>query len=155
MIDLGCGSGAMCKIANGLGVTAFGIDSDPKVLEIPSQGFSLYHGDILTEGLAVRFQAELVLCLEVAEHVSADKADRLIERVASFVGGTLLFSAAIPGQGGFGHVNEQSHGYWREKLAMSGLQEHKDKTSDLRRIWKIVAPSVWWYGQNVMVWGVA
>jgi hypothetical protein len=49
---------------------------------------------------------DLALCLEVAEHLPAAAGDSLVRRLAS-VGARILFSAAIPGQGGRNHVNEK------------------------------------------------
>ena len=49
---------------------------------------------------------ELAVCLEVAEHLNESSADNLILQLTNLAN-RVLFSAAIPGQGGLHHVNEQ------------------------------------------------
>jgi SAM-dependent methyltransferase len=58
-------------------------------------------------------------CFEVAEHVPASLADRLVAFLASLAP-TIVFTAAQPGQGGAGHVNEQAPGYWIERFERGG-----------------------------------
>lgn len=48
---------------------------------------------------------DLVLCLEVAEHLPASAADTLVRSLTG-LGNVIAFSAAIPFQGGANHVNE-------------------------------------------------
>lgn len=64
----------------------------------------------------------LVLCLEVGEHLPQERARDLVARCCHWTrgGGAVLFSAAVPGQGGHGHVNEQPHAYWRDLFAAEG-----------------------------------
>src|SRR5438132_5858249 len=59
---------------------------------------------------------DLAICLEVAEHLPVNAADAIVEsltRLAPIV----LFSAAIPHQGGVNHINEQWLEYWRDRFA--------------------------------------
>lgn len=63
---------------------------------------------------------DLCLCLEVAEHVSEGKADSLINYLCS-LSDYVLFSAAIPNQGGTGHINEQWQTYWADKFYANGF----------------------------------
>lgn len=55
---------------------------------------------------------DLAICLEVAEHISAKRADSLIRDLTK-LSDIILFSAAVPMQGGQGHINEQPCSYWR------------------------------------------
>lgn len=152
MIDLGCGSGAMCKVAGRLGCISDGFDCaiDQMIL---GDNMSL-HRTNLTDRHAIPtgLSADLVLCLEVAEHIAPGEGEEtLLQNVNVATADVLLFSAAVLGQGGCGHVNEQSHDYWRDKLTDLGLVEDTSLTARLRYIWSEVAPDAWWYGQNVMV----
>lgn len=54
---------------------------------------------------------DLALCLEVAEHLKPARAEALVEYLCS-LSDMVLFSAAIPYQGGNGHINEQWQTYW-------------------------------------------
>lgn len=62
---------------------------------------------------------DLVQCLEVAEHLPATSAQALVETLVRH-GDIVLFSAAPKGQGGTGHINEQSYEYWRPIFARKG-----------------------------------
>jgi hypothetical protein len=66
----------------------------------------------LTEPLDVLGRRyDLVVCLEVGEHLPEEAAGTLVESLVRH-GDTVLFSAAVPGQAGKGHINCQPHGYW-------------------------------------------
>jgi SAM-dependent methyltransferase len=54
---------------------------------------------------------DLALCLEVAEHLHPSRAEPLVQFLCK-ASDIILFSAAIPFQGGTGHVNEQWQSWW-------------------------------------------
>lgn len=59
----------------------------------------------------------------------------------------VLFSAAPPGQGGVGHVNEQWPEYWRDLFQAHGfrmLDLIRSRIRDDQRV-------VWWYRQNLLL----
>lgn len=153
MIDLGCGSGAMCNVAGRLGCVSDGFDYAIEQLTVVGNS-SLHRADLTDRhAMLTGLSAGLVLCLEVAEHIaSGEDEEILLQNINATTDSVLLFSAATPGQGGCGHVNEQPHDYWREKLTDLGLVEDALLTKRLRRVWLEVASAAWWYGQNVMVW---
>lgn len=62
----------------------------------------------------------VAFCLEVAEHVPPLLGDRLVEYLAGFP--TVVFTAAHPGQGGAGHINEKPKEYWESRFAGYGHQ---------------------------------
>jgi hypothetical protein len=147
MIDVGCGAGHLVRIARSIGILAAGYDID---LEPKDESPSLIRWD-LREPLNGAGPAELVLCWEVAEHLPPKSADTLCDTLAALTSGTLIFTAAVPGQGGSEHLNEQPHGYWLEKLVARGFQTDSDTTIMLASIWSEVARSAWWYGRNCQV----
>lgn len=61
---------------------------------------------------------ELILSLEVAEHVPPEFTDELIRRLATATTKYLVFSAARPGQGGTGHLDDSMHSreWWIDKF---------------------------------------
>jgi hypothetical protein len=100
----------------------------------------------LEEELSVNRRFDLVLCLEVAEHLSPRRAPGLVSDLCR-LGDLVLFSAAVPGQGGIRHLNERWPTYW------SLLFEAEDFESfdPIRpRIWHRSEVD-WWYRQNVIV----
>jgi hypothetical protein len=56
----------------------------------------------------------------VAEHLPESRAASFVNSLTN-LGPVVLFSAAIPCQGGDGHINEQWPGYWAELFARSGF----------------------------------
>jgi hypothetical protein len=89
---------------------------------------------------------DFIQCLEVAEHLDAACADVFVESIARH-GDIVMFSAAIPGQRGRHHVNEQWPSYWIEKFAQVGLKAYD-----------AIRPVIWtnqqvevWYRQNTIL----
>ena len=122
VLDVGCGAGAWLREYAALGIhDLLGVDGEyvrPEQLLIPSEHF-------LARNLAQPFDLgrrfDLVQCLEVAEHLSADYAATLVDNLIRH-GDCVLFSAAVPGQGGEYHVNEQPYAYWRALFAARGYR---------------------------------
>lgn len=149
LLDVGCGDGHLVRVASALGTpVAMGID-----VAVPmhvATGISLVPRELEAWEGEGPDPFDLVLCLEVAEHLEERYADNLCEKLYRSTGQTLLFSAATPGQGGAGHVNEQPHAYWIEKLTRAGLDYAPVLTDLLRTKWLLVAPGAWWYGKNLL-----
>ena len=77
---------------------------------------------------------DLVLSLEVAEHLSEDRVDRMVDYLAAATGQYLVFSAARPGQGGTGHIDGSSHywQWWMRAFEKRGLRYLPELSSALR-----------------------
>jgi SAM-dependent methyltransferase len=93
---------------------------------------------------------DLAYCFEVAEHVPAHFADRLVSHLVNSAK-TVVFTAAPPGQGGTGHVNEQPRDYWIERFARHGTAYREDLTHELSDSWRAGSVASWWLPDNVMV----
>jgi hypothetical protein len=100
----------------------------------------------LEAGLDLGRGFDLVISLEVAEHLSSEAADGF---VASLVRHStcILFSAAVPHQGGFSHVNEQWQSFWAEKFA-----RHRFRPWDFRGMLWGDAQIEPWYVQNMLLY---
>ncbi len=116
VVDVGCGLGGFIKIFLDNGVNdVIGIDGnwiDRSKLYI-SENF--FKEQDLEQRFSLNKKFDLVLCLEVAEHLSALSSDIFVENVIS-LGDIIIFSAAIKNQGGQNHINEQPVNYWIEKF---------------------------------------
>jgi hypothetical protein len=148
LVDVGCGWGSWMRAALDLGVEeVVGFDGewvDPEKLEVPAAAFR--RAD-LAAPLELDGRYELAISLEVAEHLPESAAAGLVAALAG-AAPVVAFSAAIPGQGGFGHVNEQWPAYWAEQFARHGF-EPVDALRPL--LWD--DPDVeWWYAQNVVIY---
>lgn len=88
---------------------------------------------------------ELALCLEVAEHLDHEAGDRLIGSLCELAP-IVLFSAAVPGQGGHGHLNEQWPSYWVERFHGHGFS----CSGALRWTFWDDESVEYWYRQNLL-----
>ncbi len=115
-VDLGCGVGTWLKVLEDDGVKdIFGIEGEwikEETLIIPQDKFLKTN---LGKPLKLDRQFDLAISLEVAEHIHEAYADQFIDNLTSLAP-VILFSAAIPLQGGTHHVNEQWPEYWRDKF---------------------------------------
>ena len=120
LLDVGSGHGSWVAEWLAAGVTdATAVDGDYVQLDqlaIPADRFVPHD---LSTPLKLDRRFDLVQSLEVAEHISAEQADIFIDNLVRH-GDVILFSAAVPHQGGEHHVNEQPPEYWREKFAERG-----------------------------------
>lgn len=148
VVDVGCGRGAWLKAFQANGAqTVQGYDGDyvdrQKLLINPAS----FQPANLTEGISISGRYDLALCLEVGEHLPSRQAQGLVAaltRAASVV----LFSAAVPNQGGTGHINEQWPAYWEHLFAQRGFVK-----IDAVRPHIFGHPQVaWWYQQNIVVY---
>lgn len=154
MLDVGCGEGALCKMASALGVRSVGLDIGLADEIETDERYCLIKADLRKpRQLGELFQ--MVVCWEVAEHLPAEAAATLVETIVGHTGRRLFFSAAVPGQGGHGHINEQPHTYWRGLLEKAGLVYQANETTGLRLALEPVVKGAWWYARNMMVFEVA
>ena len=117
--DFGCGQGAWLSVWRSAGASVVGVDGpyvDRDRLLIDAAAFR--PGD-LAEPIRLGARFDLVQSLEVAEHLAVAKAEQFVATLTAH-GPRVLFSAAVPGQGGENHVNEQPLGYWREIFRSQG-----------------------------------
>ena len=147
VVDVGCGTAAWLKVFEEYGIVdTKGVDGeyvDTKMLKIPEAQFIRHN---LNHPLQLQETFDLVVSLEVAEHIQPDYASTFIASLTS-LGSVVLFSAAIPGQRGTNHVNEQWPQYWIEQF-----RQHNYYLADCirPRIWD--NPKIeWWYAQNILL----
>ena len=127
MLDVGCGPGGMLDAAAARGVAATGIDGDPGI----TRPDIVVH-DYTQGPLVMPAPYDLVWCVEFAEHVEAEYIPHFL---ATFrAGRVLLFSHALPGQGGHHHVNEQPADYWAAILTADGWMPDPEATAWVR-VW--------------------
>ncbi len=123
VVDVGCGLGTwlliFLKLQNKQ-VDILGIDGpwmDPDLLVIPKDSFLAV--DLSLETPRIERKYDLAISLEVAEHLPPEKAEEFISFLTD-ISDFVLFSAAIPFQGGTNHFNEQWQGYWADLFEQNG-----------------------------------
>ncbi len=111
-VDLGCGVGTWLSVLKDTGVRRVrGFDGPwvrKEYLEVPAEEFTEYD---LTHEVRTGDRFALAISLEVAEHLPPDSAQTIVRSLTN-LSDFVLFSAAIPGQQGASHVNEQWPDYW-------------------------------------------
>jgi SAM-dependent methyltransferase len=146
-LDVGCGLGTWLRAASELGASEIqGLEGgwlDTRLLQIDPARVKILD---LEQGFDLGRRYDLAICLEVAEHLSPAAADPLVTSLTSHAD-IVLFSAAIPFQGGHHHVNEQFPDYWSQRFARHGFRA----IDCLRpRIWDDEG-ILWWFRQNILV----
>lgn len=149
VVDFGCGIGTFLSIFQKYGIKDIrGYDGDWVNREKLAGHIDLkYFIPVdLEQEIAPDRRFDLAVCLEVAEHLNEKSADILINTLVSF-SDVILFAAAIPGQMGQNHVNEQWPEYWQDKFFKAGYHFHD-----------VFRPIFWsqeqvprWYKQNMFL----
>lgn len=146
VLDVGCGLGVWLKAWQENGVKIIlGVDGDyidTKQMLISKDHF--ISADLEKE-LQLPGKYDLVMSLEVAEHIKIESAGTFIRSLCN-AGNIVLFSAAIPYQEGVQHVNEQYPGFW-----VNLFREHNFSPYDClrERIWNN-AEINYCYRQNML-----
>lgn len=151
VLDVGCGVGTWLGVARELGFReVLGVEGpwlDPALLRIDRRHVLVCD---LDRPLRLGRRFDLAMSLEVAEHLSPQAARGFVASLVAH-GDLVLFSAAVPLQGGTHHVNEQWPDYWAALFA-----EHDFLAVDIVRpaIWED-RRIPWWYRQNALVFAAA
>ena len=129
------------------GIDVYGIDGDYVDRSQLLIDEKFFHPANIEERITLDRRFDLVESLEVAEHLTPARADSFVEDLTR-LSDVILFSAAIPAQGGTNHVNEQWQSYWAEKFLRFGYVGID-----------CVRPSVWnnvnasmHYRQNILIY---
>jgi len=122
VVDVGCGTGTWLTVAKSLG----------------AQRLVGYEGGWVNQGMLddqsielrnINFEDsmpsdsdlfDLVISLEVAEHLTSDRASAFVQSLCR-LGPLVMFSAAVPMQGGRKHLNEQWQSYWARLFQANGF----------------------------------
>ncbi len=154
VLDVGCGIGPWMRAALDLGAAeVLGVDGDyvdrSMLLVDPS---SFIPADLASQRLSDVLGAkadtpfDLVVCMEVAEHLPFQRAPSLVADLSSLAD-IVLFSAAVPFQFGTHHINEQWPEFWSILFRAHGFACFDCLRADL---WAARGVD-WWYAQNALL----
>jgi SAM-dependent methyltransferase len=155
VVDVGCGLGTWQRAFQEHGIQQIlGIDGEylsPDLMLIAQESFFAHDlREPLELPASVPGRFDLAVCLEVAQHLPAAVAPRFVADLTRLAP-AVLFSSAVPYQGGFRHVNEQWPDYWAQLFA-----QHDYATVDALR------PLIWdddrvayYYAQNALLFVAA
>ena len=145
LVDVGCGTGAWSAVWQGLGWSILGIDGDYAAPWLAKQKMR-FHAQDLTQPVVIEEKFDLALCLEVAEHLPRNAAVTLVQSLCR-LSPIVVFSAAQPGQGGTGHINEQPLNFWRDLFQDQGFDCFDPVRPMIRGDQKICP----WYRYNLLI----
>ena len=149
VIDVGCGQGEWLATAKGIwnaevtGYDGEWIDQN----KLADNDIQFSHADLASQDCSISGSYDLCISLEVAEHLPEQRGSSFIKMLTN-LSPVILFSAATPGQGGPGHINERWQSYWAQEFESCGFN-----TCDIlrRQIWTNKKVD-WWYKQNIMLY---
>jgi hypothetical protein len=144
VLDVGGGSGSWSKALLENGVEHLELRDVEEVrpfLLIPQKFFSPTNLEL---SCGERKRVDLVVCLEVAEHLTFNASMKLVEFITT-CSDLVLFSAAPPGQGGVGHINLNTFRFWESKFKLLGFYPDNLFVCEIAGNQQI-AP---WYRQNL------
>lgn len=121
VVDFGCGEGIWLRkvLQQDKKIEILGIDGNyvnQQRLKIPKEKFKAAD---LCHSISLEKRFDLAISTEVAEHLEEKYANVLLDNIVKS-SDQILFSAAVPGQGGIHHVNEQWQSYWIKKFEKRG-----------------------------------
>ena len=147
-VDFGCGTGHWLAALKRVlpSVEILGLNSSERTDAGTSLSPEEFCFTDLTKPVRLNRTFDVAICVEVAEHLPPSAANTIVDSITSHAN-AVVFAAAIPGQRGDHHVNEQWPSYWIARFA-----EHDFQCFDRIR------PLVWlnddiatWYRQNIML----
>lgn len=145
VLDVGAGTGVYVDELRQRGVASQGID----ICDLQPRPDHVWTQDLFE----CEVTAPIVMCIEVAEHIPAERAPELIEKIWSMTepGGWVIWSAAQPGQGGVGHVNCQHPIYWTGLAQSRGFVRDYAQEDNLDQ-WITAGYHMGWFARNRQIW---
>lgn len=145
--DVGCGTGSWLRQYIEAGLTdVLGVDGflpEEALSLVPASATLLFD---LSKPLDLGRRFDIAQSLEVAEHLPSESAPDFVQSLID-LSDFVVFGAAVPGQGGTNHINEQWQSYWISLFQARGYA-----------VFDVIRPAFWgsedvewWYRQNTFV----
>ena len=151
-IDVGAGTGAFAAEAQRAGRKVVACEHSAKGRKVAArQGVDSRPFDLMKDPPAqLEGSFDLAYCFEVAEHLPPELGERLVRYLAGLAP-LVIFTAAHPGQGGTGHINEQPKTYWVEQFQKAGMRHDTDLSGRVAAAFKAQDVKAPWLIENVLV----
>lgn len=142
VLDIGCGTGMAMKYLVDRGVDCVGIEGSSAAIKASPVSDRIRCLN-LNHPISLNQMFDVVWSYEVAEHIHPKYTEAYLQTLTSH-GSVVVMSAAQPGQGGYGHFNEQPPQYWVDRLERRGFSYLSDVSAHFQSL-----PDRW--ARNVMV----
>lgn len=151
VIDVGCGTGALLEALRDRGCEVFGLENAEAALKYcRARGLDVAKFDLESSMFNDTRTFDVAVSMEVAEHLPEMAAERYVDLLTR-LSPIIVFTAAPPGQGGIGHVNEQPPSYWIDRFRERGFDHAEELSQRWRESWKATGDVEGWYHQNLMI----
>ena len=143
VLDIGCGPGEYLRAFSELGVVTVGCDGASNgVRRAPTSSFAFVHD--LRKPLVINKKFDLVICVEVAEHIMRSSSATLVSSICESAKGIIAFTAAPPGCPGDDHINCRPIEFWSELFLKHGFKVDHVMTKQLRSFAVTNDLAKWW-----------
>lgn len=144
VLDLGSGAGYYLREFEQLGIEALGLEASPAGIASSGKNVLALTYDLRRPvHLSRRF--DVVMCVEVAEHIPNRSSAVLVESICSNADRFVVFTAAPPGTDpGTDHINCQPEEFWFSLFRARGFILRADLSEDLRRTANLADIAIWW-----------
>ncbi len=132
VLDVGCGTGISLDYFKSKGVSVRGLEGSALAIS-KARNVSLIQQHDLNEPINLDETFDLVWCFEVAEHIHPRYVSSLLQILTNH-SNHILLSAARPGQGGLGHLNERSLEYWIDHMRQRGYVLDEENVARYRAL---------------------
>lgn len=117
IVDFGCGTADYVKMFLSHQIYCEGYDGNPDTDKLSG---GVAQTIDLSRPIHLKKQFDWVLSLEVGEHLPKEYEKVFIENLIRHNIQGIILSWAIPGQGGFGHFNEQNNDHVKKSIMQYG-----------------------------------
>ncbi|MGH7998280.1 MAG: class I SAM-dependent methyltransferase [Brasilonema sp.] len=146
--DFGCGPGYLSRELAKLGVKVTAVDgfSQPNFSDLNVEFHTVNLNDpIAIANVFAEKKFDMAISLEVAEHLNPSVSSDLVNWLTQ-VAPVVVFSAAVPGQIGVGHINLQPRDFWHNEFTRHGFLCADRLREKLHKIPSIAS----WYRYNIV-----
>ena len=151
-LDVGAGSGGFAAVAQRQGRMVVACEHNAKGRKLAEkQGVDCRPFNLMEDPPArVDGPFDLAYCFEVAEHLPPELGEKLVRFIAG-AAPLAVFTAAHPGQGGTGHINEQPKSYWIERFETAGMRHNPELSQRVAAAFRAEGVPGTWLIENVVV----
>ncbi len=130
-VDVGCGEGHSSKYFSDKGIEVLAIDGSEKVLTTAAYKPIIIHDYSKGEYIPDKVY-DLAWCCEFLEHIDEEYIPNFMATLKK--ARIVALTHALPGQGGYHHVNERDDDYWILQFKKNGFEYDKEASMKYRSL---------------------